>query len=256
MHANKRLGQHFLHDPAVIDRIVAAVAPRAGEAIVEVGPGRGALTRALAASGADLAVIELDRDLADALAIDPALGGVEIIRANALRVDYGALAGNGRLRIVGNLPYNISSPLLFRFLGASAHLEDLTLMLQREVAERMAAAPGTRAYGRLTVMLAAHCRVDKLFTVGPGAFSPPPRVESAVVRLVPYAAPPFDPGDWTLFEQLVRAGFTARRKTLKNALGKLVDTAAIEAAGLDPHARPDTVAPEGYAGLAHQLARH
>lgn len=252
--ANRRLGQHFLHDPAVIARIVAAVAPRAGERIVEIGPGRGALTHPLAASGGRLAVVEIDRTLAAALAGDPSLGGIEVIRGDALKVDYAELAAGEPLRIVGNLPYNVSSPLLFRFLEAADHLRDLTLMLQREVVERMTAAPGTRAYGRLTVMLAARCRVEKLFTVGAGAFIPPPKVESAVVRLVPHAEPPFDPGDWKLFERLVRAGFGARRKTLRNALCAFADANAIEASGLDPGARPGTLAAADYARLARTLS--
>ncbi len=253
--ANKRLGQHFLHDPAVISRILAAVSPRRGERIVEIGPGRGALTRPLAQSGARLIVIELDRGLADALAADPELAGVEILRADALGVDYDALATGARLRIVGNLPYNISSPLLFRLLRAAKHLTDLTLMLQREVVERMVAAPGTRAYGRLTVMLAARCRVEKLFAVGAGAFTPPPKVESAVARLVPHVSPPFDPGDWALFDRLVRAGFAARRKTLRNALREFADAAGLRAAGLDPGARPGAISPAEYAKLSRLLSR-
>jgi 16S rRNA (adenine1518-N6/adenine1519-N6)-dimethyltransferase len=251
--ANKRLGQHFLHDPKIIARIIEAVAPRAGERIVEIGPGRGALTRPLAAGAAHLTAIELDRGLAAALAADPTLAGVTILRADALAVDYARLVRGARLRIVGNLPYNISSPLLFRLMDAAEHIADLTLMLQREVVERMIAAPGTPAYGRLTVMLAAHCRAEKLFTVGAGAFAPPPKVESALVRLVPHTAAPFDPGDWKLFDMLVRAGFTARRKTLRNALGGLADTAAIRAAGLDPGARPGTLSPADYADLARYL---
>ncbi|MGH8127435.1 MAG: 16S rRNA (adenine(1518)-N(6)/adenine(1519)-N(6))-dimethyltransferase RsmA [Gammaproteobacteria bacterium] len=253
MRANKRLGQHFLHDPAVIGRILAAVDPRPGEHIIEIGPGRGALTAGLAASGARLTVIELDRTLAAELAAHPDLQTVEVLQTNALKVDYAELAIDGPIRIVGNLPYNISSPLLFRFLEAAPHIRDLTLMLQREVVERMAARPNTRAYGRLTVMLAARCRVEKLFAVGAGAFSPPPKVESAVVRLVPHVEPPFDPGDWNLFERLVRAGFSARRKTLRNALRALAEVATIEAAGLDPGARPDTLAPADYARLSNHL---
>ncbi|MGH7058515.1 MAG: 16S rRNA (adenine(1518)-N(6)/adenine(1519)-N(6))-dimethyltransferase RsmA, partial [Acetobacteraceae bacterium] len=241
--ANKRLGQHFLHDPTVIGRILEALDARPGEHVIEIGPGRGALTAGLAASGARLTVVELDRALAAELAAHPDLEAVEVLQANALKVDYAALADDGPIRIVGNLPYNISSPLLFRFLEAAPHIRDLTLMLQREVVERMAASPGTRAYGRLTVMLAARCRIEKLFAVGAGVFSPPPKVESAVVRLVPHVEPPFDPGDWTLFERLVRAGFGARRKTLRNALRALADAGTIEAAGLDPRARPDTLAP-------------
>jgi 16S rRNA (adenine1518-N6/adenine1519-N6)-dimethyltransferase len=254
MRANKRLGQHFLHDPALIARIVSAIAPRTDQHIVEIGPGRGALTRPLAASGARLTAIELDRRLAAALAADAALADIEIIRADALRVDYARLAGDRPLRIAGNLPYNISSPLLFRFLNAAAEIADLTLMLQREVVERMVAAPGTRAYGRLTVMLAARCRLAKLFTVGAGAFSPPPKVESAVVRLVPRAQSAFAEGDRACFEAIVRAAFTARRKTLRNALRGLADAPTLAAAGLDPGARPETISPAGYAALAQILA--
>ncbi len=251
--ANKRLGQHFLHDPAVIGRILDALNARPGEHIVEIGPGRGALTTGLAASGARLTVIELDRNLATELAAHPEFSAVDVRQANALKVDYATLAADGPIRIVGNLPYNISSPLLFRFLDAAAHIRDLTLMLQREVVERMAAVPDTRAYGRLTVMLATRCRVEKLFVVGAGAFSPPPKVESAVVRLIPHSEPPFELGDSTLFARLVRAGFSARRKTLRNALRTLADAAAIEAAGLDPGVRPDTLAPADYARLARHL---
>lgn len=253
MYANKRLGQHFLHDPAIIERILAAVNPRPGEHIVEIGPGRGALTLPLATSGARLSIVELDRTLAAALADRPELRDAGIHRANALEIDYADFATDGPFRIVGNLPYNISSPLLFRFLDASRHIRDMTLMLQREVVERMVAKPGTRTYGRLTVMLAARCHVEKLFLVRAGAFSPPPKVESAIVRIVPHAEPAFDTGDWDLFENLVRSGFTARRKTLRNALRALVDAATIEAAGLDPRSRPDTLSPGDYARLSRRL---
>ena len=253
----KRFGQHFLHDPSVIRRLLAAIDPRPGQRLVEIGPGPGALTVPLLQRLGNLDVIELDRDLVTALAercLD--LGELRIHPVDALRFDFRTLAGPGeRLRIVGNLPYNISTPLLFRFLDAAAHIRDMTLMLQREVVERMAASPGTRTYGRLTVMLAARCRVEKLFLVRAGAFSPPPKVESAVVRVVPYAKPPFDPGDWSLFERIVRAGFTARRKTLRNALRGLADASTIEAAGLDPRARPDTLSPADYAQLSSHLAR-
>lgn len=253
VYANKKLGQHFLHDPAVIGRILTAVDSQAGEHIVEIGPGRGALTAGLAASGARLTVIELDRTLAAELAERPELQDIEVLCTNALEVNYAELAAGGPIRLVGNLPYNISTPLLFRFLEVAERIRDMTLMLQREVVERMVADPGTRAYGRLTVMLAARCRVEKLFIIGAGAFNPPPKVESAIVRVVPHAEPPFDPGDWNLFERLVRAGFTARRKTLRNALRTLADAATIEAAGLDPRARPDTLAPADYARLARTL---
>ncbi len=254
MYANKRLGQHFLHDPAIINRIITAINPRPEDHIVEIGPGRGALTLPLATSGAQLDLVELDRSLAEALAAHPDLAHVRVHRTNALEVDYARFADDGAFRLVGNLPYNISSPLLFRFLDAAEHIRDMTLMLQREVVERMAASPGTRDYGRLTVMLAARCRVEKLFIVRAGAFSPPPKVESAIVRVVPHAEPPFDPGDWNLFEKIVRAGFTARRKTLRNALRTLATADQIEAAGIDPHARPGTLSPADYAHLSQNLA--
>jgi len=254
MYANKRLGQHFLHDPAIIDRIISSINPRPDDHIVEIGPGRGALTLPLAASGARLDLVELDRTLAEALATHPDLAQVRVHRANALDVDYAQFADDGPFRLVGNLPYNISSPLLFRFLEAAEHILDMTLMLQREVVERMAASPGTRDYGRLTVMLAARCRVEKLFIVRAGAFSPPPKVESAIVRVVPHTEPPFDPGDWNLFDKLVRAGFTARRKTLRNALRALASAEQIEAAGIDPYTRPGTLSPADYARLSQNLA--
>lgn len=252
--ANKRLGQHFLHDPAIIGRILEALDARPGEHIVEVGPGRGALTAGLASSGARLTVIELDRTLATELAAHPDLAAVKVLQANALKVNYAALADDGPIRIVGNLPYNISSPLLFRFLESADHVRDMTLMLQREVVDRMVAHPGTRTYGRLTVMLAARCRVEKLFLVRAGAFSPPPKVESAMVRVVPHSESPFDPGDRSVFENLVRAGFTARRKTLRNALRGLADAAAIEAAGLDPGSRPDMLSPADFARLSRNMS--
>lgn len=255
MYANKRLGQHFLHDPAIIERIITAIAPQPGDHVIEIGPGRGALTLPLAASGARLDLVELDRTLAGALDVHPELANVRVHHANALEIDYARFAHDGPFRLVGNLPYNISSPLLFRFLEAAEHIRDMTLMLQREVVERMAASPDTRDYGRLTVMLAARCRVQKLFIVRAGAFSPPPKVESALVRVVPHSEPPFDPGDWKLFERIVRAGFTARRKTLRNALRAVADAERIEAAGIDPGARPDTLAPADYARLAKQLSR-
>ena len=252
---NKRLGQHFLHDPQVIARIVASISPQSGDHIVEIGPGHGALTYPLAAYPVHLTVIELDRGLAAELASDVTLKAVTILRADALEIDYATLAnGQQTLRIVGNLPYNISTPLLFRFLQSSEKIKDLTLMVQREVAERMSAKPGTREYGRLTVMLAARCRVEKLFKVGKGAFTPAPKVDSMVVRLLPHSVEPFDPMDWKLFTTLVRMGFAARRKTLRNALRSITSEAQIKAAGLDPKVRPDTLSPSEYAQLAHALA--
>jgi len=251
----KRFGQHFLHDPAVIDRIVAAIAPVEGEALVEIGPGRGALTRRLLASAcATLDAIEIDRDLAAGLreeyGADPRL---TLHEADALRVDFSALARRrGQpLRIVGNLPYNISTPLLFHLLQSVADLRDLHVMLQREVIARMAAQPGDEAYGRLTVMLSPWVRVERLFDVGPGAFHPPPQVWSAVARLTVRPAPAFQVHP--AFRAVVAAAFAHRRKTLRNALRGLATSQQIESCGIDPGARPETVAPALFNAIAGTL---
>lgn len=250
--ARKRFGQHFLHDPAVIERIAAAVAPRSGEALVEIGPGRGALTRRLLASDCgSLDAIEIDRDLAALLGSE--LGGDSrfcLQNADALRVDYGALARLRRqpLRVIGNLPYNISTPLLFHLLESVHDVRDLHVMLQREVIARMAAQPGDPAYGRLTVMLSPWVDVERLFDVGPGAFHPPPRVWSAVARLRVRPAPAFDVSP--AFSVTVSAAFSHRRKTLRNALRGLTTAEQIESCGVDPSARPETVAPALFNAIA------
>jgi 16S rRNA (adenine1518-N6/adenine1519-N6)-dimethyltransferase len=248
----RRFGQHFLHDPAVIARIIEAVAPAPGDRIVEIGPGEGALTLPLLARGVALTVIELDRDLASKLAARPEAGTLlTVVQGDALKVKLAELAAPGeRLRLVGNLPYNVSTPLLFRFIAQAAQVRDMHFMLQREVVERMAASPGTKAYGRLTVMLAAACRVAPLFDIGPGAFRPPPRVWSSVVRLEPWPEPPFALPDPARFAELVRRAFGQRRKTLRNALAGLVDEDAIRAAGCDPGVRAETLPPEVFARLA------
>ena len=249
--ARKRFGQHFLHDAAVLDRIVAAAAPRAGDAVLEIGPGRGALTeRLLAAPGRSLDAIEIDRDLSALLrerfAAEPRF---TLHEADALRFDFAALARlRGRLRVLGNLPYNISTPLLFHVLGSIGAIADLHVMLQREVIERMAAAPGDSAYGRLTVMLAPWVEVESLFEVGPGAFQPPPRVWSAVARVTVRATPLFQVHP--RFAALVAAAFSQRRKTVRNGLRGLVSTEQMERCGVDPAARPETLAPQLFNALA------
>lgn len=247
----KRFGQHFLHDPGVIGRILDAIDPTPGERLVEVGPGEGALTLPLLARGARMTVIELDRDLAARLRARPEAGAMlEVVEGDALKVDLARLAAPGeRLRLVGNLPYNISTPLLFRFIAQLALVSDMHFMLQREVVERMAAGPGSRSYGRLSVMLAAACRVEPLFDIGPGAFRPPPRVWSSVVRLEPWPEPPFPMPDPARFADVVRRAFGQRRKTLRNALSGLVDEAALRAAGIDPGARAETLPPAAFARL-------
>jgi 16S rRNA (adenine1518-N6/adenine1519-N6)-dimethyltransferase len=251
----KRFGQHFLHDPAVIERIAAAIAPRAGEALVEIGPGRGALTRQLLESDCgSLDAIEIDRDLATLLrsewAGEPRF---TLHSADALRFDFAELAKQrGRaLRVVGNLPYNISTPLLFHLLESVRHIQDLHVMLQREVIARMAAQPGDHAYGRLTVMLSPWLDIERLFDVGPGAFHPPPQVWSAVARLTVRAAPAFAASP--AFPEIVAAAFAHRRKTLRNALRGLATAEQIESCGVDPSARPETVSPALFNAIANTV---
>ena len=250
--ARKRFGQHFLHDPGVIARIVAAIDPRPGDRLVEIGPGLGALTLPLLDRAGRLEVVEIDRDVIPRLA-ERARGHGELVihEADALSYDFRALAGQGtRLRLCGNLPYNISTPLLFHLLESHAAIADMHFMLQKEVVARMAAGPSTAAYGRLTVMLAVHCSVERLFDVGPGAFRPPPRVDSAIVRLVPHAAAPFEVGDPVRFAAVVAAAFGQRRKTLRNSLAGLVGPAGFAATGIDPGRRAETLAPADFARLA------
>lgn len=248
----KRFGQHFLHDPRVIERIIDAIDPAPGDRLVEIGPGEGALTLPLLARGARLTVIELDRDLAARLAERPETGdALAIVQGDALKVSIASLAGPGeRLRLVGNLPYNVSTPLLFRFLEQASVIRDMHFMLQREVVERMVAPPGSKTYGRLSVMLAAACRAEALFDIGPGAFRPPPRVWSTIVRLEPWTERPFQGSDAKLFAEVVRRAFGQRRKTLRNALSDLLDEPDIRAADCDPGARAETLPAAAFGRLA------
>jgi 16S rRNA (adenine1518-N6/adenine1519-N6)-dimethyltransferase len=256
MRARKRFGQHFLHDPGTIARIVSAIAVRPGEAVLEIGPGQGALTGSLLAAAGALDVVEIDRDLAGALRQQYAgQAALRVHEADALEFDYGELARarNQSLRVVGNLPYNISTPLLFRLLAYSAYIHDMHFMLQKEVVERIVAAAGSKQYGRLGVMLAPQVRATRLLEVGPGAFRPAPRVWSAVVRLEVRATPP----DWArepYYGAVVSAAFGQRRKTLRNALGGLLSVTQIRAAGIDPGARAETLAAEQFGQLALAVA--
>ena len=224
--ARKRFGQHFLVDEGVIGAIVRAIDPRPGQALVEIGPGLAALTQPLLERCGRLTVIELDRDLAARLA---GRAGIEVIEADVLKVDFAALAavaartapGTARLRVVGNLPYNISTPILFHLLDAAAHVIDQHFMLQKEVVERMAAAPGGKDYGRLTVMLQWRYAIEPVLDVPPAAFEPPPRVDSAVVRMLPLATPAaVDP---RRLGELVTVAFSQRRKLLRHTLGRWLE---------------------------------
>lgn len=249
----KRFGQHFLHDPWVLSRIVDAIAPQAGDALVEIGPGEGALTRPLLARIPSLTAVEIDRDLAAALVAEFPPERLQVIVADALDYDFSALPTG--LRVVGNLPYNVSTPLLFHLAAFADRVRDMHFMLQLEVVDRMAASHSTPAYGRLSVMLQRRFRIQRLFKVAPGAFRPPPKVESAVVRLTPLPAAEVVPLDERLFGTVVTRAFGARRKTLRNALSSLIDAEGLSALGIDPGLRPENVSPEDYIRIAIDIAR-
>jgi 16S rRNA (adenine1518-N6/adenine1519-N6)-dimethyltransferase len=250
----KSFGQHFLHEKRYIERIVNAIAPRPDDRVVEIGPGEGALTLPLLAAAGRLTAIELDTDLIPDLQTRAAsVGPLEIIHADVLKVDFTALAQRlavPRLRVAGNLPYYISSPILFHCVEHASAIADMHFMLQKEVVDRMAADPGSKVYGRLSVMLQLACRVEPLFTVPPGAFRPPPKVDSAVVRLVPLPAHERHDADPLRVHAIVKAAFAQRRKTLANGLKTLLDANAMARAGIDPKARAETLAPKDFVRLA------
>jgi 16S rRNA (adenine1518-N6/adenine1519-N6)-dimethyltransferase len=252
----KRFGQHFLHDPNVIRRIVTAIDPKRTDRMVEIGPGLGAITVPLLDKLESLSAIEIDRDAIRHLSQLPqARGKLQIHEGDVLRFDLESIRLSGeRLRIVGNLPYNISTPLLFHLIEQREHILDLHVMLQKEVVERMAAGPSSEHYGRLSVMLAPWLKIEPLFDIGPGAFRPPPKVVSSFARLTPHAQPPISMANRREFAAVVAAAFSHRRKTLRNALKALLSASQIQAAGVDPGARAETISPTQYASLAAELA--
>ena len=249
----KRFGQHFLADSAVAAEILAAVRPRPGETIVEIGPGEGVITAGLCASGATLHAIEFDRDLVPALKRRFA-GRSEVVihEADALDFDYGSIGTP--LRVVGNLPYNISTPLLFRLLDTEAAILDAHFMLQKEVVDRITAQPGSKSYGRLTIMLRRRMHAERLFDVPPSAFRPLPRVTSSFVRLWPRPGTDIPVADEKLFARLVAQGFSQRRKTLRNALRGAATEDELHETGISPGSRAEEVAVEAWAALANLLA--
>lgn len=253
----KRFGQNFLQDDGVIARIANAVHPLPGEHLVEIGPGQGALTRALIDPRLRLDVIELDRDLVSGLlATFSIYPHFKLHSADALDFDFAELAADGvPLRVVGNLPYNISTPLIFRLLEFAPHIQDMHFMLQREVVNRLAAQPGNKHWGRLGIMAQYHCEVEHLFDVPPEAFFPPPKVQSAIVRLTPHAGSPWPACDTRALRQVVQAAFAQRRKTLRNNLKGILDDTALESLGLDPGARAETLSLEDFIALANHLSR-
>ena len=253
--AKKQLGQHFLVDGRVISDIVLAVDPKPGERLVEIGPGQGAITFPLLRRHGALTVVEFDRDLITPLSeAAHGQGELTIVHKDVLQVDFGKMAGEGQLRLVGNLPYNISTPILFHVLEHAAAIRDMHFMLQKEVVDRMGAAPGSKVYGRLSVMLQAVCRVEPLFDVPPAAFRPPPKVDSSVVRLLPRPANDVGIVDPALFETVVREAFGQRRKTLRNALQRVCDADAISASGLRPDLRAEQVSVAEFINLSNALS--
>ena len=254
--ARKRFGQNFLHDTGVIDRIIRAISPREGDRLLEIGPGQGALTDSLVNSAAQLDVIEIDRDLVQILTERFALNtNFTLHEGDALKFDFARLqAAPSSLRVVGNLPYNISTPLIFHLLNNAHLVRDMHFMLQKEVVERMAAKPGGGDWGRLSIMVQYHCRVEHLFNVGPGSFSPPPKVDSAIVRLTPYAELPHPAKDARALDRIVREAFNQRRKTLRNTLKNVLSIEAIEAAGVDGSLRPEQLDIAAFVRLADQLS--
>ncbi len=247
MRPRKRFGQHFLHDPGVLKRLVEAIAPVDSDIFVEIGPGEGALTRPLLERIGRLTAIEIDRDLAAKLAHEFSSQRLTVVSADVLDFDFSALPSG--LRVVGNLPYNISTPILFHLARHASRVRDMHFMLQLEVVQRMVARHSTPDYGRLSVMLQTRFKMHKLFNVAPGAFRPPPKVDSAVVRLVPLAEKP----DWdqAVLEKIVREAFSARRKTLRNALPLPAED--YEVVGIDPTLRPENLSPEDYLRITRRV---
>ena len=256
--ARKRFGQNFLHDAGIIDRIVGSIAPKPGQHMVEIGPGRGALTEPLLeATGGELDVVELDRDLIPILRTQFFRHeNLRIHEADALTFDFSTLVTDDRpLRLVGNLPYNISTPLMFHLLENADHIHDMHFMLQKEVVQRLCAAPGDSAYGRLGIMIQYYCEARYLFTVPPGAFTPPPKVESAIVRLNPRTTIEHPADDPDKLAIVVRTAFNQRRKTLRNNLKPLMSAEAIESLGLNPGERAENLSIRDFVMLANHLSR-
>ena len=251
----KRFGQNFLRDDSIIDAIARAIAPVAGNHLVEIGPGEGALTQALISSGCQLDAIELDRDLRTRLlASFSTYADFTLHSTDALKFDFASLVTERRpLRVVGNLPYNISTPLIFRLLDQTGLIADMHFMLQLEVVDRLAAKPGTKDWGRLGVMAQFQCQVEKLFEVPPDAFYPPPKVQSAVVRLVPHASPQFPGADKTALSKVVTQAFSQRRKTLRNNFKGVLTDADFEQIGIDPSYRAEALSISDFVAVTEHL---
>lgn len=253
--ARKRFGQNFLHDQNIIDQIVDVIDPEPEQNLIEIGPGLAALTEPVVDRCKQLKVIEIDRDLADRLESHPFLQHqLDVIRGDAMTIDFNQFVQeDAPLRVFGNLPYNISTPLIFHLLSFADVIQDMHFMLQKEVVDRMAAEPGSKTYGRLSVAVQQACRVTPVVAVPAGAFNPPPKVESAVVRLEPYATSPTPVKDRQQLHKLCLQAFNQRRKTIRNNLKGLIDEATLEQLGINPGARPETLSVADYCAMSDWL---
>lgn len=242
LRARKRFGQNFLVDTGIIQKIIGSLDIKQHDRIVEIGPGRGALTQSLSDSRCELTLIEIDRDLTAELSI--CFPDAGLINQDVMTIDFNALAAKSPLRIIGNLPYNISTPLLFKLFDSGEYIQDMHFMLQREVVDRMTALPSTKAYGRLSVMAQLHCQTEKLFEVPPQAFSPRPKVQSAIIRLTPNNKA--TDVDKKLLENILIQAFSMRRKTIRNALRKFLTADELESLHLNPQLRPENLTIDDY----------
>lgn len=256
-HARKRFGQNFLHDPVVIERIVKAINPKPTDYLVEIGPGLGAITEPVVERAGRLTVVELDRDLAQRLAEHPQLADkLTIFQTDAMKFDFRQLLpASGKLKVFGNLPYNISTPLLFHLFDYADCIENMHFMLQKEVVERMTAGPGSKTYGRLSVMTQFFCDALPVVEVGPGAFKPAPKVDSAVVRLLPKPVATRADVPVEVLNRVCLEAFNQRRKTLRNCFANFASTEQLEALGIDPTLRPEQLAVSEFIRIAQWLAQ-
>lgn len=250
----KRFGQNFLHDQGILQRIDQAIRPRPTDQIVEIGPGLGALSQYLIDGAGKVEAVEIDRDLIEPL--EKRFGEkISIHNTDALKFDFCSLAENGeKLRIIGNLPYNISTPLMFRLFEQKSCIEDMHFMLQQEVVNRLVATPGNKNYGRLSIMAQYYCHAESLFHVPPEAFNPPPKVHSAIIRLIPHSEPKVAVTDLNLFEGVIRQAFSQRRKTIRNSLKKMIAAETLTELGIDPTIRPEQLGIEQYAQISNAIS--
>lgn len=254
--ARKRFGQNFLHDAYIIDQIVSVIDPQNGQNLVEIGPGLAALTEPVCERVNNLTVVELDRDLAGRLRSHPFIASkLNIVEADALQFDFSELIQDGKpLRVFGNLPYNISTPLMFHLFSFAGKVQDMHFMLQKEVVNRLAAVPGNKNYGRLSVMAQYYCQVIPVLHVPPGAFNPPPKVDSAVVRLVPHQDKPIKVDDEKNLNKVCSQAFNQRRKTIRNSLKELLTEEQIQGLGINPELRAENLSLDNFAALANLLS--